>query len=477
MTQDGTRRYTQFYAAGRWQDSHGNETTNVVNPATEETIAQVRLCNESDVDVAVRAAQSGLDAWAGSSLAQRKDALTQLVAALLKREPAFVDSFARETGCPVSTGRYLQGIMARAGLEAIIEGIDQIRWEEVVRHSVVVRTPVGVVAGITAWNAPLVQMMVKAGAAIAAGCSIVLKPSEAAPESARLFCDAIGECGLPPGVVNMVFGGPAVGEALVRHPGVAQISFTGSPQVGSRIMATAALGLKRVVLELGGKSAAVMLDDADFEQAVPAALRSCLVHSGQICAAQSRMVVPRVRLNDVAALLREHIAGYTLGDPLADSTKMGPLANAGQFTRVNTAIDRALSDGAQLLTGGPGRAAGFSAGHYVAPTVLQTPPDLHVAREEVFGPVLSLIGHDGDDDAVAITNGTAYGLSGALWSRDTARARQAAARMRTGQIVINGAPPNLAAPFGGVGASGFGRENGRFGIEAFLDYRNLQGVA
>jgi aldehyde dehydrogenase (NAD+) len=470
-------RYEQFYAAGRWHDSRGDDTAIVVNPATEAPIAQVRLCSIDDVDTAVRAAQAGFHAWSGSSHAERKAALTRLVAALERREAEFVDSFARETGCPVSTGRFLQGVMARSGLEAVIDGIDQVQWEEAVRHSLVVRTPVGVVAGITAWNAPVVQMMVKASAAIAAGCAIVLKPSEAAPDSARLFIEAIGECGLPPGVVNLVWGGPAVGEALVKHPLVAQISFTGSPQVGSRIMASAALGLKRVVLELGGKSAAVMLDDADFEQAVPAALRSCLAHAGQICAAQSRMVVPRARLADVAALLREQLAAWTVGDPLLDSTRMGPLASAAQFSRVNGAIERALGDGARLLAGGPGRMAGFERGLFVAPTVLQATPDLHVAREEVFGPVLCLIGHDGDDNAVAIANGTPYGLSGALWSRDAGRARRTAERMRTGQIVINGAPQNLAAPFGGVGASGFGRENGRFGIEAFLDHRNLQGVA
>lgn len=471
------KRYDQFYAAGRWHDSHGTETATVVDPSTEQAIAQVRLCSEADVDIAVRAAQAGFDAWCGSSLAERQAVLERLVAAFAARETAFVESFARETGCPVATGRYLQGVMARAGLEAIVEGMAQVRWEETVRHSVVVRTPVGVVAGITAWNAPLVQMMTKAGAAIAAGCSIVLKPSEAAPESARLFCEAVAESGLPPGVVNVVFGGPAVGEALVTHPGVAQVSFTGSPQVGRRIMASAATGLKRVVLELGGKSAAVMLDDADFAQAVPAALRSCLVHSGQICAAQSRMVVPRARLDDVASLLREQLAAWTVGDPLAEATRMGPLSSAAQFTRVNAAIDGALGEGATLLAGGPGRMAGFERGHFVAPTALLATRDLHVAREEVFGPVLSLIAHDGDDDAVAIANGTAYGLSGALWSRDAERARRTASRMRTGQIVLNGAPPNLAAPFGGVGASGFGRENGRFGIESFLDHRNLQGAA
>jgi aldehyde dehydrogenase (NAD+) len=471
------KRYDQFYAAGRWHDSRSEEFTTVVDPATDTPIAQVRLCDVDDVDVAVRAARNGLEAWSDSSLDARRQVLTRLLGALESREAAFVDSFARETGCPVSTGRFLQGLMARNGLQAVIDGIADVQWEETVRHSLVVRTPVGVIAGITAWNAPVVQMMVKASAAIAAGCAIVLKPSEAAPESARLFCDAIDECGLPPGVVNLVWGGPAVGAALVTHPGVAQISFTGSPQVGRRIMASAAEGLKRVVLELGGKSAAVLLDDADFEQAVPAALRSCLAHSGQICAAQSRLLVPRKRLDDVASLLNEQLASWTVGDPLQDGTRMGPLASAAQFARVDGAIRQAVNDGARLLAGGPGRMAAFTRGQFVAPTVLQATPDLHVAREEVFGPVLCLIAHDGDDDAVAIANDTPYGLSGALWSRDAERACRAARRMHTGQVVLNGAAQNLAAPFGGVGASGFGRENGRFGIEAFLDHRNLQGVA
>lgn len=469
--------YQQFYAGGQWLACGSGDRVPVVNPASDETIGEVALCSVDDVDVAVRAASQGFCAWAGSSLSQRKEVLARLAAQIEQREAQFIASFAAETGCPVSTGRVLQGLMTRNGFAAVIEGIDQIAWQETVRHSLVVRTPVGVVAGITAWNAPLFQMVAKAAAAIAAGCAIVLKPSEAAPESGRLFCEAIAGCGLPPGVVNMVWGGPAVGEALVTHPGVAQVSFTGSPEVGRKIMASAARGLKRVVLELGGKSAAVLLDDANFAQAVPAAMRACLVHSGQICAAQSRLIVPRARMREVKAALREQLVTWTVGDPLDDGTRMGPLASAGQFARVNRAVMSALEEGAELVSGGAGRASGFERGQFVVSTILEVTPGMAIAHEEVFGPVLCVIAHDGDEDAIRITNNTPYGLSGALWSADLQRARSVASRMHTGQVVLNGAAQNLAAPFGGVGASGFGRENGRFGIEAFLDYQNLQGFA
>ncbi|MBT9594786.1 MAG: aldehyde dehydrogenase family protein [Vitreoscilla sp.] len=471
------QHHDQFYAHGQWHPCSSGESVPVVDPSTDQTIAQVALCSVADVDTAVRAAGEGFRAWAGSSLEQRRAVLVRLAAALERREAEMVRSFASETGCPIATGRFVQGLMVRTGLAAVIEGIDQVRWEEPVRHSLVRRVPVGVVAGITAWNAPVFQMMAKAAAAIAAGCAIVLKPSEAAPDSARLFCEAVAECGLPPGVVNLVWGGPAVGEALVTHPGIAQVSFTGSPEIGRRIMASAARGLKRVVLELGGKSAAVLLDDADFGLALPAALRACMVHSGQICAAQSRLIVPRARLAEVRKALLDQLPAYAPGDPHDEATRLGPLASAAQFTRVHRMVSAALDEGAALLAGGPGRAPGFSAGQYVRPTVLEALPEMVVAREEVFGPVLCLIAHDGDDDAVRITNGTAYGLSGALWSADPARARAVASRMHTGQVVVNGAAQNLAAPFGGVGASGFGRENGRFGIESFLDHQNLQGVA
>jgi len=464
--------YDSFYAAGVWQRCSSNEGVPVIDPARGERRALVQLCDTGDVDVAVRAAAHAQADWALSTLPQRRQVLQSLSDALAARVDASVESFASEVGCPVSTGRFLQGLMVRDGLAALIDGIEQVAWRESVRHSTVLRAPVGVVAGITAWNAPLFQMAAKAGAAIAAGCAIVLKPSEAAPESARLFCEAVAECGLPPGVVNLVWGGPAVGEALVAHPDVALVSFTGSPAVGRRIMAQAAVGLKRVVLELGGKSAAVLLDDADVEQAVTSALRMCMTHAGQICAAQSRLVVPRDRLDEVADLLRALLPAWTVGDPHNEATRVGPLASAAQHARVRGMVEAALADGASLVAGGGPRQAPF-----FAPTVLQATPGQAIAREEVFGPVLTLIGHDGDEDALRITNGTPYGLSGALWSRDAQRAARLAARMRTGQVVLNGAAQNLAAPFGGVGASGFGRENGRFGIEDFLELRNLQGMA
>ncbi|KNZ30687.1 MAG: hypothetical protein AD742_21495 [Methylibium sp. NZG] len=477
----------------------------VFNPATEEQVGMVRLCSPQDVDAAVRAATLIQPAWAASNPVQRKDALLRLAKAIEWREQSFIASFALEAGCPASTCRTVQGQMPRQAFAATLQALDQVRWREpLVAASVatsgaisgpisgptssapstadsnptlVLRVPVGVVAGLCAWNAPLFQMVTKAAAAIAAGSAIVLKPSELTPGTLRLFCEALEECDLPPGLVNVLSGGAAVGEALVAHPGVALVSFTGTAAVGQRVAVVAAQHGKRALLNLGGKSPAVLLDDADLEAALPAVLQSCLLQSGQTCTAQTRLLVHHAQRVAVATSLQAMVREWTVGAPQDDSTRIGPLISAERFERVNEAIQAALAEGAELIAGGPGRAAGFDTGHYLAPTILGVTPQMAIAREELFAPVLCVIGYENDKEAVRIANDTPHGLSAAVWSRDVARAQAMAAQLRAGQVLINGAAADPAAPFGGFGAGAHGRENGRFGIEAMLAYRSVHGGA
>ena len=468
-------RFSQFFAGGQWRTCTGAELAGVFNPATEEQVGMVRLCSPQDVAAAVRAAAHIFPAWSVSNLVQRKDALARLGKAIEVREQSFIASFALEAGCPAAIGRVVQGQMPRLSFAATLQGLDQVRWRETVNHSLVLRVPVGVVAGICAWNAPLFQMVAKAAAAIATGSSIVLKPSAVTPGTVRLFCEALEECDLPPGLVNVLSGGAVVGQALASHPDVAQVSFTGSSAVGQQVAASAAQGFKRVLLQLSGKSAAVLLDDADLEQALPSVLHSCLAHSGQTCAAQTRLLVPNTLRAQVVAALQTLVREWTVGPPQDPATRVGPLISADRFTHVNNAIAAALAEGAELIAGGPGRAAGFELGHFIAPTILGVAPQMAIAREELFGPVLCVLGYDTEKDAIRITNDTPYGLSASVWSRDTARAQSVGARLRAGQVVLNGGPMNLAAPFGGFAASGHGRENGRFGIEALLEFKSIQG--
>jgi aldehyde dehydrogenase (NAD+) len=342
------------------------------------------------------------------------------------------------------------------------------------------RVAVGVIAAITPWNFPVHQIVAKVAGALAAGCSVVLKPSEVAPGAAVLFMEAVHEAGLPAGVVNLVWGGPEIGVALVNHPFIDQISFTGSTSVGRRIMASAADGLKlkRVTLELGGKSAAVLLSDADLDAALPVVARLSMANSGQACISQSRLIVPRSAVTEIEERLAEIIKGWPLGNPLDEATRLGPVATATQFQHINHMVERAREQGAVLRSGGSGRASGFDRGWYCAPTVFSNvTPGMELAQQEVFGPVLALMPYDDDTQALSLANSTRYGLSGAVWSRDPERAASFARKMKTGQVVINGAAQNLATPFGGWGDSGFGRENGRFGIEECLAYRSLHGVA
>jgi aldehyde dehydrogenase (NAD+) len=349
-------------------------------------------------------------------------------------------------------------------------------FEEQIANSLVVKEPIGVVGAITPWNYPLHQVVAKVAAALAAGCTVVLKPSEVAPLSAYALAEIFEQVGLPAGVFNLVTGlGPVVGERIVEHPDVDMVSFTGSTQAGKRVMALAAGTVKRVALELGGKSAFVILDDADLGKAVKVGLANCFINGGQTCTAWTRMLVPADKQDEVLELVRAAAGKYPVGAPGDEGTRIGPLANANQYKRVVGYIEQALADGATLVTGGPARPEGLEKGFYVQPTVLAgVRPGSRVEQEEVFGPVLAVIPYADEDEAVAIANGTPYGLAGGVFSGDQERAVRFARRMRTGMVDVNGGRFNALAPFGGYKQSGNGRELGEYGLEEFLEVKSLQ---
>ena len=364
--------------------------------------------------------------------------------------------------------------MASFGSQAAVAA--DFDWEKTVGNSLVVREPVGVVGAITPWNYPLHQIAAKVAPALAAGCTVVLKPSEVAPLNAFVLADIFDEVGLPPGVFNLVTGyGPVVGEAIAAHPDVDMVSFTGSTRAGRRVSEVASATVKRVALELGGKSANVLLDDADFATAVPDGVAKCYANSGQTCSALTRMLVPRNRLADVEELARTAAETYTPGDPFEEGTRLGPLVSAAQRDRVRSYIDKGVGEGADLLTGGADAPEGLDHGYFVRPTVFSSVTrDMTIAREEIFGPVLAIIPYDSEDEAVDIANDTDYGLAGGVWSGDPERAKAVARRLRTGQVEVNGGGFNPMAPFGGYKQSGNGRELGAYGLEEYLEVKSLQ---
>ncbi len=471
-------RFDHFFVDNQWVPATGSAEIDVVNPATEQVVGRLRACSPVDVHRAVTSAQAGLAAWSRSTLAERKQALVKLRAALESRKEAFVAALAEEMGAPLWISNLLHMPMPLNNLSAIHAGMDQIAWEETIGNALVVREPVGVVAGLTPWNAPIHQIVAKLGGTIGAGCSIVLKTSEIAPSVGRLFFEAVAECGLPPGVVNMAWGDASVGVSLTTHPGVDMVSFTGSDAVGKQVMAGAAGTLKRLALELGGKSAALVLDDADLDTAIPAVVRQSMANSGQTCVCQSRLLVPRALLARAEQAAADFARQLRLGNPLDADTRLGPVATQAQFERIRCVIDLTASEGGRVVAGGAQRPAGLPVGYYIEPTIFSdVRADMTVAQQEVFGPVLAIMPYDDEAQGVHIANSTPYGLSGAVWSSDPRRAARVARQLRTGQVVLNGAAQNLAAPFGGFGHSGFGRENGRFSIEGFLELKSIQGAA
>ena len=473
--QTGNNFYRDFYIGGKWERPSDTGSIPVLSASTEEAIGSVPEGTPADADRAIRAARAAFDnGWSATSAAERAEWLTKLAAALKERTEAIATTIAKEVGSPISMATGVQ-----AGLPVVVTGsyaqlIAQLKLEQEIGNSLVIREPFGVVGAITPWNYPLHQIMAKVAPALAAGCTVVLKPSEVAPLNAFLLAEACESIGLPAGVLNIVTGyGPVVGEAIVSHPLVDMISFTGSLRAGRRIAALAAESVKKVTLELGGKSAFVVLDDAPFEKAIPNGARNAMFNSGQTCSAWTRMIVPRSRYKEAVDAAAQAVGGLKVGDPLDTSTRVGPLISATQRERVEGYIAKGKQEGARVVMGG-GRPAGFAKGYYVEPTIFaDVDSKMTIAQEEIFGPVLSILPYETEDDAVRIANDTIYGLAGGVWSGDPERSMRIARRMRTGQVDVNGGKYNPLAPFGGYKQSGIGREFGMFGLEEYFQIKSI----
>jgi len=468
--------HTALYIDGGWVAPAGQETIDVVNPATEEVIATIPAGTPADVDVAVAAARRAFQDWAATNPEERAKYLLALHEALSARQEEVARTISAEMGAPTKLAIAVQTGLPLGVLKSYAELLSAYSFEEQVGNSLVVREPIGVVAAITPWNYPLHQVVAKLAPALAAGCTFVLKPSEVAPLSAFLLAELVDEIGLPAGVFNLVTGtGPVVGEALAAHPDVDMVSFTGSTRAGKRVSELAAGTVKRVALELGGKSANVLLADADLPKAVKVGVANAFLNSGQTCTAWTRMIVPAEHYEEAVSLAAAAAEAMPVGPPDADGTKLGPVASAAQRDRVRAYIELGVAEGARLVTGGAEPPDGLASGYYVRPTVFAgVRPDMTIAQEEIFGPVLAIIPYADEDEALEIANDSIYGLAGGVWSADRNRAVAFARRMRTGQVDVNGGRFNPLAPFGGYKQSGNGRELGRFGLEEFLETKALQ---
>lgn len=474
---DAVRRRDRLYVNGGWvPGTKPGATTAIVNPSTEQTMGWVPDGAAADADTAVRAARAAFAGWSTTPAGERGGYLAAIGAGIQARITDIAAVVAEEIGTPLNFSSLVHGGLPMMTFTLMPEILRELAFEERIGTSLVLREAVGVVAGITPWNYPLHQLAAKVAPALAAGCTVVAKPSELAPLSAFLLADIIHEAGLPHGVFNLVSGtGPEVGEALVVHPEVDMVSFTGSVPTGRRVSELAAASVKRVSLELGGKSATLILDDADLARAVPAGVTGAFLNSGQTCSALTRMLVPRARLEEAEARAAATAHQYTPGDPFEPTTRLGPLVSEAQRRRVWDYIDQGLADGARLVTGGTGSPEGHERGWFVRPTIFSdVAPEMSIAQEEIFGPVLAMIPYDSEEEAITIANGTVYGLAGAVWSSDADRAQRVARRMRSGQVEINGGTFNPLAPFGGFKQSGYGRELGRHGVEEFLTTKSLQ---
>ncbi|WP_370333229.1 aldehyde dehydrogenase family protein [Mycolicibacterium hippocampi] len=463
---------TTLFINGQWATPDGTGAIEVIDPATEEVIGSVPSGTAADVDAAVSAARRAFDPMIG--VAERRERVAAVITAMEKRLPDIAETITAEMGAPVRIAQTVQTqvpIAVARGVENVLATFD---FEERVGNSLVVREPYGVVGAITPWNYPLYQVIAKVLPAIAAGCTVVLKPSNEAPLSVFEFIEAVEDAGLPPGVLNLVSGpGAVIGERLAEHPDVDLVSFTGSTGVGARVAELAGRSVKKVALELGGKSANVILEGADLATAVKVGVGNAFLNGGQTCMAWTRMLVPQSRYGEALDLIEAAVSRYTVGDPRDPATRIGPSASASQYRTVCGFIERAQRDGARLLTGGAQKIR--DVGYYVEPTVFaDVDPNSELGQEEVFGPVLAVIPFSDDEDALRIANGTPYGLSGAVWARDTDTAIAFARGVQTGQLDINGGQYNPVAPFGGYKKSGIGRELGRAGFEEFLQTKSLQ---
>jgi len=471
------REYLQFYINGEWVDPARPNPHDVINPATEEVCAHISLGSDEDVDRAVAAARAAFETWGYSSREERIAVLESCVATYEKYYNDMADAIREEMGAPRSLAVSAQ---AHAGLGHLQEALRVLRdfsFEEDLGEHRVFKEPIGVCGLITPWNWPVNQISCKVAPALAVGCTMILKPSEVAPLSGYLYAKIMHEAGVPAGVFNLVNGdGPTVGTALSKHPGVDMMSFTGSTRAGSLVAQNAAPTVKRVTQELGGKSPNIILDDADLEQAVTRGVLHMYNNTGQSCNAPSRMLVPRARLAEAEAIAARVTAKVVVGDPADESTTMGPVVSELQFNKIQGLIEKGIAEGAKLVCGGPGRPEGIDKGYFVRPTVFsEVNNDMTIAREEIFGPVLAMMPYDTEEEAIRVANDTPYGLAGYIQSGNMEHARKIAARIRAGNVHINGASGGYNVPFGGFKQSGNGREWGAHGFTDFLEIKAIEG--
>ncbi|HZV73889.1 MAG TPA: aldehyde dehydrogenase family protein [Conexibacter sp.] len=464
-----------LYVDGAWVTPDGRGTLDVVEASTEQVIGTIPEGTPADARRAAAAARAAFDGWAATPVAERQRLLRAIADGLEERADELARTVTAEVGMPLKLSRIIQAGLPIASFRLAADLLDAVALEEEIDSVLIVREPVGVVGAITPWNYPLHQVACKVAPALAAGCTVVLKPSEVAPLSAFVLAEVVDEVGLPAGVFNLVTGtGPVVGEAIATDPDVDMVSFTGSTRAGKRVSELASGTVKRVALELGGKSPYVILDDADLAQAVPNGVAKAFLNSGQTCSALTRMIVPREQLPEVEQIAAATAAAFAPADPLGERNGIGPLVSHVQRERVRAYIQQGIEEGARLVTGGAEAPEDLPQGFYVRPTVFSdVTPEMTIAREEIFGPVLVLIPYDDEDQAVAIANDTIYGLAAGVWSGDADRAQRVARRLRAGQIEVNGGQFSLQAPFGGFKQSGNGRENGRFGLEEYLEAKAL----
>ncbi|GGQ29754.1 MULTISPECIES: aldehyde dehydrogenase family protein [Streptomyces] len=463
-----------MYIDGAWRPAVGTGRIEVVNPADGQVIAEVPAGTEEDVDAAVRAARAALPGWAATPPAERAALIGALRDALQARKGELTETVTAELGAPLGFAKAVHVGSSIAVVSSYVELAASYAFEERIGNSTVLMEPVGVVGAITPWNFPLYQVVAKVAPALAAGCTLVLKPAEDTPLTAQLFAEAVHEAGIPAGVFNLVTGtGPVAGQALAAHEGVDFVSFTGSTAVGRQVGATAGAAVKRVALELGGKSANVILPGADLPKAVAAGVGHVMNNTGQRCNALTRMLVHRDQYEEAVSLAVAAVADHPAGDPRTRGTRVGPVVNAKQHERVRGFIAKGVEEGARLVAGGPD--APYEQGYFVAPTVFaDVTPDMTIAQEEIFGPVLSILAYEDEEEALSIANGTVYGLGGAVWAADEETAAAFARRMETGQVDINGGNYNVLAPFGGHKQSGVGRELGPHGLAEYLQTKSLQ---
>ncbi|MBF0276207.1 MAG: aldehyde dehydrogenase family protein [SAR324 cluster bacterium] len=469
--------YDKIFINGSWVPSVGSESIEVLNPSTEEVAGKVPLCVVEDVNRAVRAANDAFEGWSGTSVAQRAEMIQAIADCMGKRMDELAKLIATEMGMPLAMAKMIQAGLPFTIMGSFAKIASEFEFEQTIGNSLVIKEAVGVCGFITPWNYPLHQIVGKVAPALAAGCTMVLKPSEIAPLNAFFLAEVMDEIGLPAGVFNLVNGfGTEIGEAIAAHPDIDMVSFTGSTRAGIRVAELASNSVKRITQELGGKSANIILEDVpDFAKAVSKGVQDCYLNSGQTCSALTRMLVPQNRQKEAMEAAKAAAEKFSVGNALAEGSKLGPLVSAAQRERVIGYIKKGIEEGATLVTGGPERPEGLEKGFFVKPTVFaDVRRDMTIAQEEIFGPVLAIIPYKDLDEAVSIANDSRYGLSGGVWAADPEKAKQIARRLRTGQVAINGGRFNPLAPFGGFKKSGNGREFGPIGLEEYLEVKSLQ---